>query len=1027
MKILAIRGKNLASLEHEFDIDFMSEPLRSSGIFAITGQTGAGKSTILDALCLALFDNAPRLYKAEPSIYLSDVEDKSITQKDSRNILRRGATEGYAEVDFVALNGDKYRSKWMVRRARGKQDGALQATTIKLENLTTKVEEGGTKSNLLSRIVELIGLTFDQFTRAVLLAQGEFANFLKAKSKDKAELLEKLTGTEVYSKISTSIYQNTSEAKNELNLILQQIGLIQLLSIEELDTIVKEQIVKKEELNLLKIETDAIDKKLVWIKQYHQSIQAVEDANKNLEIIQTTQRNILPRREYMEVVDQSLEIRDTYLELINTQTEQSKLLPEIEKTEEQLKQIVEQQSGIDAKLTEAKVIYELVMLEYNEQKPNIALAKELDTKIQTVMDEVAEQKKELDTYKKQYSDSELIVTKLKESLVRTKEGKASIEKWFSEKAVYKTIIPKIDLLRNLIDTAYESHKQKLNAADGLKSSKSLLNDLLAQLAQCESEQERLNLLLPTEIIVLRQRLAEGDPCPVCGSIHHPFKDEVIQSQQINEVQLENDKKRIQERIEKIRTQTDQAQKSITQFETYINNFEDQYVRSFSNLGDHLQSLTNWTVLFEEWTLIKELSSMAEQWTEYEKQQQNSLTLLNDLVSKIEAEERGEKQIEENIKNKEKRIESINQVLTDAMQSRKKLLNGKTTESIERYFANKIDSTTKILEELRDLQNKIITQRSALSGKIDQQKDHLEKTKVANVSFDNQVRQWLDRNQHRITIDLLKDVISKSREWIGQEKQYLTEIDNKELAIQTVLQERKDQLQIHLLREDKPKDDETKEYLDGQLNSTSQQIEVVNHRLSEIEILLSNYQKGKEQMKIYEKTLNDRKETYENWSKLNDLLGSQSGDKFKTIAQGYTLDVLLGYANNHLQNLTKRYSLQRVSDTLGLQVVDRDMLDEVRSVHSLSGGESFLISLALALGLSSLSSNKMKIESLFIDEGFGALDIDTLSMAMDALENLQAQGRKIGVISHVEEMKECITTQIRVIKSGNGKSNIQIVG
>ena len=156
MKILAIRGKNLASLEGEFDIDFTVEPLKSSGIFAITGQTGAGKSTILDALCLALFDNAPRLNKAE-SIKKDDLESLSdkISFQDSRNILRRGTSEGYAEVDFIALNGDKYRSRWMVRRARGKADGTLQATSIKLDNLTGNSEEQGTKSNLLNRIVEL--------------------------------------------------------------------------------------------------------------------------------------------------------------------------------------------------------------------------------------------------------------------------------------------------------------------------------------------------------------------------------------------------------------------------------------------------------------------------------------------------------------------------------------------------------------------------------------------------------------------------------------------------------------------------------------------------------------------------------------------------------------------------------------------------------------------------------------------------------------------------------------------------------
>ena len=134
--------------------------------------------------------------------------------------------------------------------------------------------------------------------------------------------------------------------------------------------------------------------------------------------------------------------------------------------------------------------------------------------------------------------------------------------------------------------------------------------------------------------------------------------------------------------------------------------------------------------------------------------------------------------------------------------------------------------------------------------------------------------------------------------------------------------------------------------------------------------------------------------------------------------------MLSYANKHLQELSRRYVLQRIPDTLGLQISDLDMGGEIRSVHSLSGGESFLISLALALGL---SSNRMQVESLFIDEGFGSLDIDTLRIAMDALERLQTGGRKIGVISHVQEMTERIAVQIQVEKINNGKSKISITG
>ena len=162
-----------------------------------------------------------------------------------------------------------------------------------------------------------------------------------------------------------------------------------------------------------------------------------------------------------------------------------------------------------------------------------------------------------------------------------------------------------------------------------------------------------------------------------------------------------------------------------------------------------------------------------------------------------------------------------------------------------------------------------------------------------------------------------------------------------------------------------------------------------------------------------------------WAELNELIGSADGKKFRNYAQQFTLDVLLGYANQHLAELSRRYRLARIKDTLALMVVDQDMGDEQRSVHSLSGGESFLVSLALALGLASLSSNQVRVESLFIDEGFGSLDPETLTVAMDALDGLQALGRKVGVISHVQEMTERIACKIQVERLSGGKSRVVI--
>ena len=1027
MKILAIRGKNLASLEGQFNIDFTVEPLKSSGIFAITGQTGAGKSTILDALCLALFDNAPRLNKAESSVNVYDVEEKTITQKDSRNILRRGASEGYAEVDFVALNGDKYRSRWMVRRARGKADGTLQATSIKLDNLTGNSEEQGTKSNLLNRIVELIGLSFDQFTRAVLLAQGDFANFLKAKSSEKAELLEKLTGTEIYSKISVSIYQKTTDAKNALDLILQRMKDVKLLDDEELDALIEEKNTKNEELKPLKIQTGQIEKKLSWIKEDDLIKQELNQAEHELGTIQIAIRESSPRYEYMDMIDKSLEIRDSYIEFIKKHNGQKNIQTEIENNEAILKTISEQLENTTKNLSEAKKTQEESETKYNSLKPDINLAKELDLKIQVSIEKQAELRKELETYKKQLLASDETIASQKESQEKTIKEKAQLEQWFLDNDVYKTIVSKVDLIENLINTAYSAQRQKENASNSLKTNKAMLETTQKQLRRFELEAERLNNLLPTEIINLRHKLIEGEACPVCGGSHHPFKDNIEQSQKINEEELEANKQRVQNNINKLKTQIEQTQKGITEFETYIKNFEEQYTNSYNSLKDNLNLLPDWETKLKAETLGKELSLFATQWHDNRKRLDSSTLFLENVSARIITEEKARSPILENISNKEKGYQSEEELHKKNIEQRKLLLGGKSVEEVEKHYLNSRELQSKLLENLNIEKEKIDAQKSSLTGKIEQQKKDAEANQKELSRLDSQIQEWLKDQSHHISAEILKDLISKSREWINQEKQYLAEIQNKRLTTEATLNERKNRSLKHQESDNKPLVEETKEVLSDSLNTISELTESINKQLSEIKVSLLSHEKGKEQIKSFEKELNEKSELFENWSKLNDLLGSANGNKFKTIAQGYTLDVLLSYANKHLEDLTQRYSLEKIPDTLALLVVDNDMLGEVRSVHSLSGGESFLISLALALGLSSLSSNRMKIESLFIDEGFGALDIDTLSVAMDALDNLQTQGRKIGVISHVEEMKERITTQIQVIKSANGRSSVNIIG
>lgn len=234
MKILTIRLKNLASIEGTFEIDFQAEPLRSAGIFAISGPTGAGKSTILDALCLALYDKTPRFSASVESLYMSDIGESRVNQADVKNILRRGTGEGFAEVDFLGASGHCYRSRWSVRRTGSRANGALRSQTIQVTDLTANQELQGTRKELLAQLVTLVGLTYEQFTRTVLLAQNDFATFLKSRESAKAELLEKLTGTEIYSRISSEIYLRSKTADAELNQLKSNATLIELLSEEEI-------------------------------------------------------------------------------------------------------------------------------------------------------------------------------------------------------------------------------------------------------------------------------------------------------------------------------------------------------------------------------------------------------------------------------------------------------------------------------------------------------------------------------------------------------------------------------------------------------------------------------------------------------------------------------------------------------------------------------------------------------------------------------------------------------------------------
>jgi len=1029
MKILAIRGKNLASLEGDFEIDFTAEPLKSAGIFAITGSTGSGKSTLLDTLCLALFDTTPRLSGVTSNSNIQDNKNDTITLKDSRNILRRGAVEGMAEVDFVSLSGDHYRSTWTVGRAGNRFSGRLKNVGITLVNLTTNVPEQGTKTELLKQIVALVGLTFDQFTRSVLLAQGDFATFLKAKQGDKAELLEKLTGTDIYSRISQSIYQKNKLAETELNVLKDQIKGVELLSDEQSEALELERKQITESSVLIKKSSTILDQKIKWITGDEELKRDVAMAETQLTEAKAAIEVAKPRYDYVARIDEVQEIRDVYNELQSTLKQWNE-----NRTSLQTKQLHEKKNAellavAVERLNACKANQQKVSDAIEKAEPEILRARELDAKLEIVKRNGVEAKKEFDAAKTFKEKVEGNIATINKQIDQEKVRLVELNDWFGSKEIYKELVPFTELIVSLLNTAQTALRQSANSENTLKSRREVLEGDKLRLEGVKKEAERLDKLLPAEILALRAKLSDGVACPVCGSLHHPMRTEGVGGEMsLEEEELNRAKEAVKKQLEELTIGVEESNKEITRLTTLAESYNKQYKDAFADAESRLTTLPSWKTEFQQGVLQEKLQKVAAEWNN----NQVALTQLKEkntnLLTTLTGEQKNLEEAVKGLTEKDKKLADYRAEYNDLAGERKKLLEGKPADEVAGAFQKEKRSVEDELRKLTEEQNRLTANSESLKGAIKEAVAIITRLEERNRQLQSNVDEWIAGKEGAITRELLAELLQKDGAWLTAEKRTLDLLKKNEITIKATLDERKKKQKLHQEAEVRPQgEEETIDNLQAQLKEATEQLESMLKRNGEIDAAFAVHKAAKEKVKKFEKELPVKESLFQNWQKLNALFGSATGSKFKEIAQGYTLDVLLTYANKHLQELSRRYELKRIPNTLGLEVIDLDMLGEIRSVHTLSGGESFLVSLALALGLSSLSSNRMKVESLFIDEGFGSLDADTLRVAMDALERLQTQGRKIGVISHVSEMNEHIATQIRVEKSVSGRSKIEVVG
>lgn len=1256
MKIQALRGENLASLQHKFEIDFAHGRLGEAGLFAITGKTGAGKSTLLDAICLALFDRIPRLQsnKKNDAEIGRDDDASRIKANDVRSILSRGKAEGFAEVDFIANDGSHWRAHWHVRRARGRAEGRIQASEQWLESLETGQRFAGKKQELQVEMERLIGLSFEQFRRAVMLPQGEFAAFLKAGADERAALLERMTGGEVYGRLSVAAYERAREEKQKLTQLQDKLGEIAVLSDED-----KQQLI--EQIEQLKKQVQQLEAQLNEFKQHQQTLKTekaiaervaeaqvkcseakqqkvaaqpryeqlaltekAQPANSDFSLLQQAQSQLVKLVQTLALAEAALvtekqQLAEADLRAATAQEALSQLQRQWDQLEPKLKDAAkwdQQADGLRGQLSEREkelqqqsdfaaaqqqqlqqVQQQQLMQQQRQQRLSIILEQNQDVK--AVAEQYASVKDNLEQYlsahrsrsklskekqqieieqqnhgRQQATIEEQLQAQLKKKadceeqnkqldLVALEQLQTQERNQYAEKQQHRDVLRQVmSGTKEWVSLLWQAEKYRLEQSE-LESTIALSEQRLAtltpELGTLAVQHKEVERMLQQSRAVMnledyRNELQPDDACPLCGSLDHPYASEIpvvdgllqAQKQRLEELtkQLqegEAERRHLQQLIPNDQQRVAGFNNQRQQLNTAIEHLYSQYeaVLGSLNLPDPLtlqtdvqtleQQLVQWQQEVEQ--TERELKALQQNGEQRQQQIQRGRQLQTQL-QQIQQEEAGLKEQQHALAQAstqwQERLQSLEAQSTiqqDILSARACALNeqyGSDTwleqlkqlgseqffqlldVDVRQYTANQLDlqETDKLLAELApkiaevetSLQNiqkqisegsektellkeeiqKIWQQRVALVGEqnlqqlerqhkqmLNTQQDTLteiqavqrkcgEAQAAAEAELNSAKKQqvdalgeqqtlaqrWLDwQNKLGLSEQQLTDCLSKDDAWLVRERETLKAIEQGVSSAQTVLVEREQAVIEHQelaafsrnwFKEHGIADDiaqQTKVATDW-----NQQKDALDEQFYQQRQRLDQALNAEQQSGELTQQLAAQQAQTELWLQMSELIGSATGNKFRTLAQGLTLQQLVILANEHLQDLSPRYALQPVPGSpLALQVIDHDMGDEVRSVESLSGGESFLVSLALALALASLAADTRQLGSLFIDEGFGTLDPDSLEMALACLDALQADGRQIGVISHVGTMVERIGVQVAVEAQGGGRSQISIRG
>ncbi|WP_430318256.1 AAA family ATPase [Pseudomonas nitroreducens] len=1138
MRILSLRLKNLNSLKGEWKIDFTAEPFAGNGLFAITGPTGAGKTTLLDAICLALYHRTPRM---------------SVLSQSGNELMTRHTADCLAEVEFE-VKGQPYRAFWSQRRARDKAEGALQAPKVELVRIDRASGEGQILTDKindkLKQTETLTGLDFERFTKSMLLAQGGFAAFLEANANQRAELLEELTGTEIYGLISQRVFERTREVRGALDQLRARADGVELLSAEQRGELEQQGRDAAVQEAALQAQQSALQAQRRWCEDLSRAQQqveqagakesaareALEQARPDLQRLadsepaarlqplhqawRSTRENVEQGRTALEdnLAQQALRREEIAQALwaANQYAQQSQ-----DACEGERKALGEQRQELQARLAQypqraklgellggwraqfaqrSRLAQAIADVQRQAQTADQAL-QSATTQRQTLQGNVAFMRQQVESAGAQESQHQQQLSALlggaTEGELRERQQQGQLHSRGLDR-LEQLALARAEAAAQLarcqpeLDALHQRKAERDSVIVALRERYQTTKQQVADKEKLLQQEQRIH-----QLEHLRAQLQPGEACPLCGSQEHPAVA-AYQALDVSSTQAALEQTRQQ--LAELESEGIALRGELAGLEAQLQQGQRQLDEARAALVQHQQA---WQQLCAEQGVA--LDDDQQLHAERERHEASLTALLQQLKTLEEHRHQLQQAQQQRQRAERDHAEAVQQLaLFDQQQTHERQRQEERAQQLAAQRADLLQQDQALAAALGELGYSVpedgehwLAERSAEWQQWQQDQQRSQELAAAERDAEQAARtaqqlaaQWQQRWQAAGFDARLPLVIHAApQQALVQAEEQLAAAQRQADALrgrEQSLSERQEQEQARLaehlaswqqalaaspfadestylaaLLDDaqrselsqlrqrletaiteavtlraaaaqdverlqaEPHGELPLEELDLQLQALAAQLRELGQRQGEIRAQLQGDDNRRASQQSLFADIAKQEQEHDLWQRLNSLIGASDGARYRRFAQGLTLDHLVHLANRQLQRLHGRYQLARCSDgELELEVVDTWQGDTARDCKTLSGGESFLVSLALALALSDLVSHKTSIDSLFLDEGFGTLDGETLEVALDALDSLNATGKTIGVISHVEALKERIPVQLKVHKGvGMGYSQL----